>query len=90
MVGGNESCQADLNGKTVFVEYVNDQQIRVDAKLKDGDVLEVYRKGLYRIIGNTLQITEKEINYKWENSKCFEDVYSISGSSVYIIYGVYS
>ena len=62
--GFNESCQADLNGKTVSVEYVNDQQIRVDAKLKDGDVLEVYRKGLYRIIGNTLQITEKEINYK--------------------------
>ena len=62
--GFNESCQADLNGKTVSVEYVNEQQIRVDAKLKDGDVLEVYRKGLYRIIGNTLQITEKEINYK--------------------------
>ena len=53
--------------------------------------LDVYkRQGLYRIIGNTLQITEKEINYKWENSKCFDDIYSISGSSVYIIYGVYS
>lgn len=62
--GFNESCQADLNGKTVSLEYVNDQQIRVNARMKDGDVLEIYRKGLYRVIGNTLQITEKEINYK--------------------------
>lgn len=62
--GFNESCQADLNGKAVSVEYVNEQQLRVDAKMKAGDMLEVYRKGLYRIIGNTLQITEKEINYK--------------------------
>lgn len=66
IVGGgfNENCQANLNGKTVSLEYVNDQQIQVNVKLKEGDVLEIYRKGLYRIIGNTVQITAKDINYK--------------------------
>ena len=39
--------------KQYLLSMLNEQQIRVDAKLKDGDVLEVYRKGLYRIIGNT-------------------------------------
>ena len=59
--GFNENCKVVLNGKIVETEYVNEQQIRVKAALNKGGTLKLYREGLYRTIGNTLQITESDV-----------------------------
>lgn len=53
------SCRAAVNGKAVTLEYINSEEITIDAILTSKDKLELYQKGLYRKIGESLYFIDE-------------------------------
>ncbi|MFQ6961847.1 MAG: LTA synthase family protein [Clostridium sp.] len=48
------SCKAAVNGNAVTLEYINSGKIAINKLLEPGEELEVYQKGLYRKIGESV------------------------------------
>lgn len=53
------SCEMKVNGKLVTLEYIDSNRITINATLNPYDELQLYQKGLYRGIGESVNFSVK-------------------------------
>ena len=58
--GFNEFCRVKLNGRDIDVTYQDSHNLLVHTVVRENDSLEIYRKGLYRTIGESIKIGGKK------------------------------